>query len=80
MKTNLKGVTIMNGSGLLTNGEHDKLWREAFTKVPTIAMSLRRANGIACVKGLHEVGELTDEEYVSCLKVILREEGFDLER
>ncbi len=70
----------MHGTGLLTNGEHDQLWRDAFSKVPAIAESLRRANGIACVKELYKIGELTDEGYAACLIAILHKEGFEFKK
>ena len=63
-------------SNLLTNGEHDELWRRAFTAVPRIVASLQRSNGIECAKELHACGKLDDEAYCRFLIYVVKEEGF----
>ena len=64
------------GTDLLTNGEHDTLWRNAFTAVPNIAASLRRSNAIECAKALHDMRKMSDEDYCQVLAQILKSEGF----
>ena len=64
------------GTKMLTNGEHDDLWRKAFTVVPGMAASLRRSNAIECAKILHEAGKMTDANFYEIAAHILKEEGF----
>ena len=64
------------GTNLLTSGEHDFLWREAFQAIPGIVTSLRRSNAIECVKALHDDGIMTDEEFLAHIAYILKAEGF----
>lgn len=64
------------GTGMLTNGEHDELWRNAFTVIPCVARSLCYSNAIECVKGLLDCGKITVEDYSHMLYCILKEEGF----
>lgn len=63
---------------LLTNGEHDQLWREAFKSVPDISNSLKCRNLLFALKELHESGELDHEAYVRLLNKALAMEGFVL--
>lgn len=66
------------GTDILTRGEHDRLWRNAFTVIPGIAASLRRSNAIECIKVLHEAGEMADKEFYESILKILESEGFTL--
>lgn len=61
---------------LLTNIEHDMLWRDAFSRVPQVAHSLRAANAIAIIKELYEVGEIEKDDYIRSLYKILNSEGY----
>lgn len=61
---------------MMTNGEHDTLWKNAANSVPEIANSLRRANAIECIKALHEMDDIDDAAYVSFLHQVLASEGF----
>lgn len=61
---------------MMTNGEHDTLWKNAVTAVPEIANSLRRANAINCIKALYEMDDIDDTTYVNFLHQVLRSEGF----
>lgn len=66
------------GTKLLTNGEHDSLWRDAFrTYIPRISNSLRRANAIECFRELHKLGMYSDEVYAEGLSEILTNELFE---
>lgn len=65
--------------GLLTTGEHDTLWRNAFKVIPDLAASLRRSNAIECAKALREAGVMTDEEFLGVMAHILKAEGFNWE-
>lgn len=67
----------LGSSKLLTNGEHDVLWKNAFTVIPEIAASLRYSNAIECVKILHDAGKITDDDFHNCIAQILKAEGFN---
>ena len=70
---------------MMTNKEHDDLWKNAFYSIPylrylkTISDSLRRANAIAITKELHELGIYSDETYAEGLSEILDSENFERE-
>lgn len=65
------------GTRMLTHGEHDELWRNAFTVIPGMAASLRRSNAIECAKILHESGKMSDESFCEIAAHILKAEGFN---
>lgn len=65
------------GTRMLTNGEHDDLWREMAKSQPRIGASLRRANAIAILKELHAIGEISIDNYKKGLVEILKSEGFE---
>lgn len=67
------------GTELLTKGEHDRLFRNAFEVIPGIADSLRRSNAIECLKILHDAGRMTDEAFYEAIIKLLRSEGFMFE-
>ena len=64
---------------MLTNGQHDDLWIGAFSKIPVISDSLRRANGLTIAKELYSLGELTRDQYVGVLHELAHNEGFSFE-
>lgn len=64
------------GTKLLTNGEHDDLWRKAYMAIPGVAASLRRSNAIECLKILHGAGKMTDDDFYQSIEFILKAEGF----
>ena len=72
------------GTRLLSNGEHDELWRNAFKVIPSLAElksiknSLQEANRIACYKELHELGGIPDEAYAVLLVRAMEREGVNL--
>lgn len=73
------------GTRLLTNGEHDSLWRDAFTAIPQLQKnlsevhdSLRRSNIIQALKALYEAKEITKTTYQASLLEILRLEQWDV--
>lgn len=62
---------------ILTNGEHDTLWKAAFqSHIPTIADSLRRANALTCAKELYELEIYTKSEYAYILNDIMKLSNF----
>lgn len=63
---------------MLTNKEHDDLWRAAFAKVPKIADELRRSNAIECVKELTKLGHIDSECCAKFLLSVLNDEGYEL--
>lgn len=66
------------GTKLLTNGEHDSLWRNAFGNyIPMIGNSLRRSNAIECIKELYRLGLYSKKEYAKGLSQILESEKFE---
>lgn len=68
---------ILKGSiYMMTNLEHDTLWKNAANSVPEIANSLRRANAIECMKALHEMDDIDDAAYATFLIQVLKSEGF----
>ena len=67
------------GTRLLTNGEHDELWRNAFKLyIPSIADSLRRTNIITVLKDFHDRGWLSDDAYMTAVLGIIEKEGVDM--
>lgn len=73
------------GTRMLTNGEHDDLWRSAFTSIPeinklsNISDSLRRTNLLFALKELHELGKIDDEAYAKDLLSVAKMEGYIIE-
>lgn len=61
---------------MMTVGEHDNLWKNAFKCIPEIEDSLRRNNILIILKELHNLGISTDEEYARDLGKLSRMEGF----
>lgn len=61
---------------MMTNLEHDTLWKNAVTSVPEIANSLCCANAIECMKALYEMDEIDDIAYANFLTQVLKSEGF----
>lgn len=61
---------------LLTNGEHDQLWREAYKSIPDIRNSLKFQNLLFALKELHEAGDLAHESYVKMIRKVIDMEGF----
>lgn len=69
----------------MTNGEHDRLWINAFNSVPksceelkSIAQSLRCLNGLIIAKELFALGELSSKEvYIDFMKEVARDQGFE---
>ena len=64
---------------MLTNGQRDNLWIEAFSKIAAMSDSLRRANGLTIAKELYSLGELTRDQYVGVLHELAHNEGFSFE-
>lgn len=60
----------------VTNGEHDDMMRDQRTALNSIERSLKRANGLAGIKELHDMGALSDEDYQEVLMFILEKEGY----
>lgn len=74
-------------SKMLTNEEHDVLWRSAATSISDLHSDLAivaKANcqraAVEAMKELYTLGEVTKEGYVHGLKLILRNCGYEVER
>lgn len=68
------------GTRMLTNGEHDELWRRAFQSIPEmseIAKGIRVGNALSCAKELHSLGAVTDDGYKAMLIELLRKSGYE---
>lgn len=61
---------------LITNLEHSNMEREKHQAILGISNSLRRHNAILCLKELHKIGKIDDQEYADDLKEIVKKEGF----
>jgi uncharacterized membrane protein len=61
---------------MLTNGEHDRLWRNMVVSIPDIRKALDRANAIACIKELYSIGEISKEDYSKSLISIMGSAGY----
>lgn len=44
------------GTDMLTNGEHDRLWRKAFTAIPSIEKELEIMNKLKYIELLKDTG------------------------
>lgn len=70
-----------HGTRLLTNGEHDELWRQAFKSIPelsSISASLKRSNLIIILKELHDLGKISDDGYAEDLVRVAEMEGYTI--
>jgi hypothetical protein len=63
---------------MMTNKQHDDAWLDVMTiRIPQIADSLRRANGLAIAKELFTTGAMDDWNYTAVLLQFAKLEGFD---
>lgn len=65
---------------MMTNGEHDMLWKEGAQSIPGIKKTLNVANAIAIAKELYEISDKTDEDkqgYKKTLLKLLRDSGYE---
>ena len=75
---------------MMTNKQHDDLWMAAFEVVPSMAQSLRynerisaslrKANALTIAKELYSIGEMSKEEYKDTLVMLLKSEGFTVDK
>lgn len=61
---------------LITNLEHSNMERDKHQAILSISKSLRRHNAILCLKELHTLGKIDDQEYADDLKELVKNEGF----
>lgn len=62
----------------MTKLEYDTFLKRIMSDdIPTIAKSLRRANGIAIAKELYAIGAIDDWTYTDVLLYLAKLEGFD---
>lgn len=64
---------------LLTNREHDELWRFAAKAIPSLEDDLRTANMLAIVKELYRMEALSDKAYTNFLIQIAARQGLNIE-
>lgn len=76
----------MYKSKMLTNEEHDVLWRSAAISISnlnstmeTVATANRQQAAIEVMKELYALGAVTKDEYVKGLKLILHKCGYELD-
>ena len=48
---------------MMTNGEHDGLWREGAKSLPEIELNLKIVNYISILDRLKEAGVITEDHY-----------------
>ena len=63
---------------MMTVGEHDSLWMNGAKALPKISENLQNANIIACANALHDIGEISDDDYKKTLVFMLKQSGIDL--
>lgn len=82
---NERGVLIVYKSKMLTNEEHDVLWRGAAISISNlnsamenVATASRQQAAVEVMKELYALGAVTKDEYVKGLKLILHKCGYEL--
>lgn len=76
----------MYKSKMLTNEEHDVLWRGAAISISNlnstmgaVATASRQQAAVIAMKELYALGAVTEDEYADGLKLILHKCGYELE-
>lgn len=65
------------GSDLLTNGEHDRLWRNTFKSIPEINKQLELMNKLKYVELIRDAG-MTNEKVREVLVGLGKEVGYKI--